>query len=504
MIEAIHGYTIGCRIYLNQCKIWVCCNAVWSTAAAGASHPTRRIERPGMRPHPHVMTSIRRELYDRHLWAGRVLVVTFAALAGLTVVSFTWLTEHALAQFFALNKSYWWAPLIWTPLSTAAIVWLTMRFAPGAGGSGIPQVMAALEPSAQGSARALFVSVRLSIAKMFLSAWGLLAGLSLGREGPSVQIAAGVMHHARRWMPKRAQVTEHSLLIAGGAAGIAAAFNTPLGGVMFAIEELAKRPEQRSNGLILAAIVLGGLMAVSAYGSASYFGVIRVDKFGTALIVPAILVVLATGFAGGLFSRLLIASLSGLSPDWFSQFRRNNPIRFAAGCGMGVAILGVVSHGETYGSGYAHTRAILENNGDTFSLYVLFKFVATWLTTWSGVPGGVFAPSLAIGGALGNDIAQITSYVSAPTLVALGMAGFLAAVTQAPMTAFIIVMEMVDGHALVLSLMASAMVASAISRLISAPLYPTLADIQLRRIAQPLPEKKGAHKGSELTHMDNP
>jgi H+/Cl- antiporter ClcA len=85
---------------------------------------------------------------------------------------------------------------------------------------------------------------------------------------------------------------------------------------------------------------------------------------------------------------------------------------------------------------------------------------------------------------LGNDIAQLTSYANAPTLIALGMAGFLAAVTQAPLTAFIIVMEMVDGHALVLSLMASAMVASGVSRLISAPLYPSLAELQLLRIRQ--------------------
>ena len=435
-----------------------------------------------MRAHPHVLSALKNELYDGHLWTGRGVVIAFAALAGITVVAFTWITEHALAQFFTVQKGYWWAPLLWTPMSTAAIVWLTLRFAPGASGSGIPQVMAALEPEAHGEARGIFVSLKLSVAKIFLSAWGLLAGLSLGREGPSVQIAAGVMNHARRWLPKRSQVSEHSLLIAGGAAGIAAAFNTPLGGVMFAIEELAKKPEQRSNGLILAAIVLGGMMAVSVYGNASYFGVIRVDSFGVALIFPGLLVAICCGIAGGLFSRLLVVSLAGRSLDWFSKFRRKDPIKFAAACGMGVAIFGVVSHGETYGSGYAHTRAMLDNNGETFSLYVLFKFLATWLTTWSGVPGGIFAPSLAIGGALGNDIAQLTAYANAPTLIALGMAGFLAAVTQAPLTSFIIVMEMVDGHALVLSLMTSAMLASGISRLISAPLYSTLAELQLLRL----------------------
>ncbi len=320
--------------------------------------------------------------------------------------------------------------------------------------------------------------------------WGLLAGLSIGREGPSVQVAAGVMHHARRWMPKRAHISDQSLLIAGGAAGIAAAFNTPLGGVMFAIEELSKKSDQRSNSLVLVAIVVAGLIGVSAYGNASYFGIIRVEGFGPALTFPAILVAVCCGVAGGLFSRLLIVSLAGSSSDWFSKFRRNFPIFFAAGCGLAVAILGVVSNGETYGSGYAHNRAMLENTNDTSSMYVLLKFVATWFSTWAGVPAGVFAPSLAIGGALGNDIAQLTSYANAPTLIALGMAGFLAAVTQAPLTAFIIVMEMVDGHALVLSLMASAMVASGVSRLISAPLYPSLAELQLMRIKKPVTPAK--------------
>ena len=342
--------------------------------------------------------------------------------------------------------------------------------------------MAALDPQASGSVRRLYVSIKLTVAKILLTTWGLLAGLSLGREGPSVQIAAGVMHHARRWIPRRAHITEHSLLIAGGAAGIAAAFNTPLGGVMFAIEELSKKAEHRSSSLILVAIVLSGLMGVSAYGNASYFGVIRIENFGFALILPAILVALCCGVAGGLFSRLLIVSLSGSSLDRFSNYRKTSPVMFAAGCGLVVAIVGVVSQGETYGSGYSHNRAMLENTGDTSPLYVLLKFVATWLTTWAGVPAGVFAPALAIGGALGNDLAQLTSYANAPTLIALGMASFLAAVTQAPLTAFIIVMEMVDGHALVLSLMACAMVASGVSKLISAPLYASLAELQLRRI----------------------
>lgn len=435
-----------------------------------------------MKPHPHVISALRQELYDWRLWTGRGVVLAFAAFAGLTVVAFTWMTEQAIDYFFLVENRFWWSPLLWTPACTAAIVWLTRRYVPGAAGSGIPQVMAALTAEVPAASRSLYVSVKLTLTKMILTTWGLLAGLSLGREGPSVQIAAGVMHHARRWLPEKSQVSAQGLMLAGGAAGIAAAFNTPLAGVMFAIEELSRKPEQRNSGLLLAAIVLGGLMAVSVYGNATYFGVIRVQNLSMGLLLPGLLVAVCSGLSGGLFARLLVVSLAARSGDWFCKMRRRAPVRFAAACGLAVAVLGLVSHGDTYGSGYHHARNMLEGNGESSPLYVLLKFMATWITAWSGVPGGLFAPALAIGGALGNDIAQLTAYVNAPTLIALGMAGFLAAVTQAPLTSFIIVMEMVDGHTLVLSLMASALVASGVSRLISVPLYTALAELQLQRL----------------------
>ncbi|MDB5998435.1 MAG: chloride channel protein, partial [Rhizobacter sp.] len=316
----------------------------------------------------------------------------------------------------------------------------------------------------------------------------------LGREGPSVQIAAGVMHAARRWLPERSAVTPHGLLVAGGSAGIAAAFNTPLAGVMFAIEELSRTPEQRSSGLLLGGIVLAGLIAVSAHGNSTYFGVIQVPDIGWSLLMPGLLVAVFCGFAGGLFSRLLIESLVG-GTDRFSRWRRSHPVQFAAGCALVVAVIGLATGGTTYGSGYDSTRALLKGETGTPVIYALLKFVATWLTAWSGVPGGIFAPVLSIGAGIGADIAVLVRFEHSPALIALGMAGFLAAVTQAPLTSFIIVMEMVDGHGMVLSLMACAMIASVVSKLLSPPLYHTLAHLQLGR----LPRKPAAAEGSAKT-----
>lgn len=439
-----------------------------------------------MKPPSDVRVALRQELSDWRRWATRGLVLLAAVAAGLTVVAFTWLSERALHLFTGMLAAVAWLPLAWTPLNAAAIVWLTRRWAPGAAGSGIPQVMAALDTGLAAADRGLFVSLRLTLSKMLLTAWGLLAGLSMGREGPSVQIAAGVMHHARRWLPERSSVSDHGLLVAGGAAGIAAAFNTPLAGVIFAIEELSRKPEQRSSGLLVAAIVLAGLMAVSAYGNSTYFGVIRVRDTGWALLGPGLLVALASGAAGGLFSRLLLASLSGRGSDRFSRWRAARPVLFAAGCGLGVALLGLASGGAVFGSGYLHTRGLLEGGESTPVLFMTLKFVATWLTAWSGVPAGIFAPSLSIGAGLGHDVALLTGYADRPALIALGMAGFLAAATQAPLTAFIIVMEMVDGHGMVLSLMACAMLANLVSKLLTPPLYATLAQWQLQRAA-PIP-----------------
>jgi H+/Cl- antiporter ClcA len=432
-----------------------------------------------MKTKHNITASFNREFRDWRLWATRAIVVAAACVAGLTVVAFTWLGEEALGLFMDVVRLYPWATLVWTPLCAAAIVWVTRRYFAAAAGSGIPQVMAALDPAASAPVQGRLVSFKLSVAKVALTTWGLLAGLSLGREGPSVQVAAGIMLTARRWLPERTAVTAHGLLVAGGAAGIAAAFNTPLAGIMFAIEELSRTPEQRSSGLLMSAIVLAGLMAVSVYGNATYFGIIHASGIDLSLLLPGLLVAVISGGLGGLFSRLLQASLSGNGRDFMSRLRGARPVLFAAVCGLLVAVIGFVSGGATFGSGYSHTRDMVAGQETLPALFLLLKFVATWLTTWSGVPAGIFAPSLAIGAAIGNDIALLLHSPNATALIALGMVGFLAAATQAPLTSFIIVMEMVDGHSMVLSLMACAMVARTVSRVISAPLYSVLAQQQL-------------------------
>ncbi|WP_213956157.1 MULTISPECIES: chloride channel protein [unclassified Variovorax] len=424
---------------------------------------------------PDFFEHLRTELRGGRMWLDRAIVLAYAVAAGLSVVALTMAVDWIFTGFQRVFAWQPWLPLVTMPLITVGVVWATRRFFPAAGGSGIPQVKAALSPALPPERRSMFVSLRLAVGKMVLTTAGFAAGLSIGREGPSVQIAAGVMQHARRWLSPNTTIDSRALLMAGGAAGIAAAFNAPLAGVLFAIEELSGRIESRASGLIITAIVLAGLVAVSAFGNTSYFGVLKVPPFGWEALLPGLLVALLCGAAGGLFGRLFIASLTG-APGRFNAWRARYPYRFAAGCGLAIAVIGLATGGVTFGAGSEAVKDMLKGHDRLPAIDTLLKFVATWLSAWSGAPGGIFAPSLSIGAGIGEVVAQIANANLGPALIAIGMAAFLAAVTQAPLTSFIIVMEMVDGHAMVLSLMAGAMLASLVSRMISRPLYDTLAE----------------------------
>jgi H+/Cl- antiporter ClcA len=430
---------------------------------------------------PDFWLNLRDELRAGRQWIDRGVVLAYAAATGLIVVGFTFLSEAATHAFSMLERAGdhgRYLALLWTPLLTVALLWWTRRYVPGAMGSGIPQVVRALDDQLDAVQRSWLVSLRVSLHKIGLVSGGLLAGLSIGREGPTVQVGAGVMVNARRWLSPQSGIDAHDLMVAGAAAGIAAAFNTPLGGIVFALEQLSRRRSMSHSSLVIASIVLAGLVAVAVFGNETYFGRLRVQELSWTLLGPGLMVALTTGLAGGLFARLIIVSVRGL-PDRFSRWRRAHPYRFAAGCALAVAVIGLATGGATAGAGYATTRALLEGQADLPGVYTLLKFVATWLSAWTGVPAGVFAPSLAIGAGIGNDVALLSGLgkQEAIPLIALGMVGFLAATTGGPITAFIIVMEMVSGQSMVLSLMACSLLASGVARLVTQPMYTELAAI---------------------------
>jgi len=276
-------------------------------------------------------------------------------------------------------------------------------------------------------------------------------------------------------------------VLAGGAAGVAAAFNTPLAGVVFAIEELSRSFESRTSGTVLTAVVIAGMTTLGLSGNYSYFGhtpaLLELGPGWAAVAVCA----LSGGLAGGTFSMLLIAFARGL-PGRAGRALRRHPVPFAALCGLALACLGIASGGQTFGSGYEQARGLVEGGGQVAPGFAAMKFAATAISYVSGVPGGIFAPSLAVGAGLGAWLAPLLPATPAAATVLLGMVGYFAGVVQAPITSVVIVLEMTDDQRMTIPVLATALLAFGVSRLVCRrPLYGTLADLFLQGLKrQPL------------------
>ena len=180
---------------------------------------------------------------------------------------------------------------------------------------------------------------------------------------------------------------------------------------------------------------------------------------------------LAGGLAGGGFSRVLIDASRRIAP-----LAAQRPFALAFILGTVIAGFGIVSHGGTYGTGYEQARGLLTGASDPGFFFPVLKWLATLASYLTGMPGGIFSPSLATGGGLGADLAPLVPQAPLATMVVLGMAGYFTGVTQSPLTGAVIVMEMVDDHALILPMLATAFLALGVSRLIcKTPIYRALA-----------------------------
>jgi H+/Cl- antiporter ClcA len=301
---------------------------------------------------------------------------------------------------------------------------------------------------------------------------------------------------------KRSPIREADLMIAGGGAGVAAAFNTPLGGIMFAIEELCRHRTFHANGPILLAVIFAGLMSIAVLGQYVYFGRTPATVSWPDGVWPVLACGVAGGLLGGLFSRGLIASNQGL-PGRVGVWAGQRPIALAAVCGLGTGLIGLMTSGLTYGTGYGESQAALGGHVSLPVYFMFAKLLVIWLAFLSRIPGGIFAPALAVGAGLGSNIALLIPGEHGSALMVLGMVGFLAGMTQAPITAFVIVMEMTANHQMFLPLMATAVVAHTLSCSVApTPLYQALAGPALakgRLRAEKLPPATHAPPPSALS-----
>jgi H+/Cl- antiporter ClcA len=374
-------------------------------------------------------------------------------IVGLVATGLAIGSDGAQAAFRRIIVPSRYIPLVLTPAGFALAVFLALRFFPNTQGSGIPQAMAA-RALPDPSDRAKLVGFRAAVGKVFLTLFGLLVGASTGREGPTVQVGASVMFLIGRMSPRR----QAGLVMAGAAAGVAAAFNTPLAGIVFGIEEMSRRFEAKTSGLLIGAVILAGLTAQAILGNYTYFGTTAAAlPIGTAWIAVPLCGVVG-GFSGAIFSRILVAVPTKL-PGGVGGWIKSHPILFAALCGIGVALCGLASGDMVYGTGYQNAKAVLHHTGTVPLEYAPLKLLATALSAVSGVPGGIFSPSLSIGAGIGIDIAHFFHHAEPGPIVLLGMVAYFTGVVRAPITGFVIVSEMSGDHSMLVALMATALIA---------------------------------------------
>lgn len=403
-------------------------------------------------------------------------------MIGLVAVVLATASDYANKLNSLLFQSFFFAPVIILPLGFVLLTYVSRRYFQGSQGSGIPQTIAAIS-EADDKKSSHLLSIRIMIGKIMLTIGGLAVGASIGREGPTVQIGASIMHMFYGRGPFQGADQRRILLLAGGAAGIAAAFNTPLAGIMFAIEELSKNHIFNANSSALVTVIVSGLIPLALLGNYTYFGSSAANLEWDSGMSTILICGLVGGVAGGAFSRMLIR-VSFDTTSRLAGFIGRRPFVFAALCGLGVALLGLGTDHLVFGTGYQPTQALLEDSGDLPWYFGIAKLLATLLSSMSGIPGGIFAPSLAVGAGVGDNLAALlpASYAPHSAIVLLTMAAYLSGVTRAPVTAFIIMMEMTDSHHMLLPLMAASVVASGVSKLISpTPLYHALSQKFLPR-----------------------
>lgn len=409
-----------------------------------------------------------------HRWHAWILGPAIIGLVGVGVAQGSEYASHLNRQ---LVEAFPYAPLIIMPLGFAFLVFLTQRFFSGTQGSGIPQAIAVIENPDDSKTHNL-LSLRIMFGKIFMLFGGFLVGASIGREGPTVQIGASIMHafYGRGAMLTAAH--RRALVIAGGAAGIAAAFNTPLAGIMFAIEELTSNKFKFStNNTTIITVIVAGLISLAIVGNYTYFNATDAVIHWATDVGGILVCGVVGGVFGGLFSRIVL-SISYKSMPLLGDFVKAHPYYFAAACGLCIALLSLLTGGMVLGSGYEPTSLTLAADAGMMTWYYgLAKFAATILSTIAGIPGGIFAPTLAVGAGLGDAVSTFFPWLAPHgALIVMMMAAYLAGVTRAPATSFIITMEMTSGTQMLLPMMIACLIATGVSRLISpVPIYHALA-----------------------------
>ncbi|HVX52241.1 MAG TPA: chloride channel protein [Chitinophagaceae bacterium] len=441
----------------------------------------------------HSFDSIRNERLKTNLLQALPFWVA-SLLTGLLAVFYARIfamveeTSHYVYQHKA------WLFFILTPVCLVLARWVVVKFSPYSRGSGIPQVTAALELATPKHNEKInkLLSIPVIIVKMISSLVMVLGGAIIGREGPTIQIAGSVFRIINNWLPKWwPKISKRNMISAGAAAGLAAAFNTPLGGIVFAVEELTKTHISYFKTALFTAVIIAGLTAQGFMGPYLYLGYPNITRVSGGWMFAAVaLVAIISGLAGAGMSKLILKLFA-----WKATFKKETyHILYLVVCGLIIAVLGIFVSERMFWSGKEIMTTTLFSSNKHVAWYTPFMRVGGPLLCFTtGGAGGVFAPALAAGASIGAFLSEWLHLSASNTnlIILCGMVGFLTGVTRTPFTSAILVLEMTDRHSVIFYLMLAGMLASIFAVVIDRhSFYDHLKTQYMRDLTKepPLPE----------------
>jgi H+/Cl- antiporter ClcA len=389
-------------------------------------------------------------------------------LTGLVAVFYSRIFGFLEGETFSITRYHAWWIFILTPVCFLFAWWIVKRFAPNARGSGIPQVMAAIELANPRDDKHVtkLLSLKVLFVKIISSFTMILGGGLIGKEGPTIQIAGTIFRKINEWLPAWwPKISKRNMIMTGAAAGLAAAFNTPLGGIVFAVEELTKTHISYFKTALFTAVIIAGLTAQGLLGPYLYLGYPDVTGLSKFIFLPLILVAIISGLLGSAMSKVIL-----LIFRWKKKFRfQYQNILYVLSCALIIAAIAYFLDSRILGSGKEIMTTTLFSTEKKVEWYTtVYRILGTILSFTTGAAGGIFAPSLGAGAGVGSLIAGWleVSANNANLLILCGMVGFLTGVTRTPFTAAILVLEMTDRHNVIFHLMIAGLVANLVSMLI--------------------------------------
>ncbi|MCB9425683.1 MAG: chloride channel protein [Flavobacteriales bacterium] len=378
---------------------------------------------------------------------------------------FKWAEE--LTHYLFHHQS--WYFFIISPICFLIAWYIVAKSAPYARGSGIPQVSAAIELANPGHYKKVdkLLSFRIISTKIISSLIMVVGGGVVGREGPTVQISASIFKKINDWLPEwYPKISKRNMIVTGAAAGLASAFNTPLGGIVFAIEELTKTHFSFFKSALFTGVIIAGLTALNFFGPYLYIGFPQLDNIPFWIIFPIILIGIVSGVASSGMGKIIVYILS--KKNKLKKIYQNG--LYAVVIGLTIAGLAYFIDERVLGSGQEIMISTLFTDDKHLEWYIpILRVFGTIISFTVGAAGGIFAPSLSAGASLGAVLSDFLQLSNSETnlIVLCGMVGALTGITRSPFTSSILVLEMTNSHDIIFHLMLTALSANLIANLIS-------------------------------------